>query len=132
LRILILVSLCAALGGAAQAGPIDWAKHHKRFLLMEGAAVAGASIHAAGLHHCRHTNGVELCDEHYGSAWAMFGVWTGMNTIIFPAVAEGCWRDQQGKFCNIFAYGGSATQGAWGVHEAAIHKKEFPLAAVPK
>jgi hypothetical protein len=104
----------------AQAGPLDWAKHHKRFLLMEGAAIGAASIHAYGLHHCRRTNGVEPCDAHYGSAWANFGMVTGLNVIVMPAVAEGCWKDDGGKWCNLLAYSGSTGQAIWGIHEWKI------------
>jgi hypothetical protein len=106
---------------SAHAGPKDWIQRHKRFLFMEGVAVAGASIHAAGLHHCRR-GGVERCDEHYGAAWAAFGFTSGITVIAMPAVAEGCWKNEGGKFCNILAYGGSATQAGWGVHEFTIKK----------
>lgn len=34
------VALFLCLASSTPAGPIEWAKHHKRFLLMEGAAVA--------------------------------------------------------------------------------------------
>ena len=118
MRKLLLFALL--LPSVAQAGPLDWAKHHKRFLLMEGAAVAGASIHAYGLHHCRRTNGVEPCDEHYGSAWGGFAAATIMTVVVMPAVAEGCWKDQLGHFCDAFAYAPPVIQGAWGVHEARI------------
>lgn len=117
---LLLALFCAS---SASAGPKDWAKHHKRFLLMEGTAIAGASIHAAGLHHCRKTNGVEPCDEHYGLAWAAYGFTTGLTVIAAPAIAEGCWKDNpSAKFCYIFGYAGSAYQGTWGVHEWLINK----------
>ncbi len=126
-----ILFLCLLFGfsSPANAGPRHWLAHHKRFLAMEGVAITGASIHAAGLHHCRRLNGVEPCDEHYGEAWAMFGIVTGVNTIVMPAIAEGCWKDQKtqnrsGKFCNIFAYGGSGTQAAWGVHEFFIRRKD--------
>jgi hypothetical protein len=102
------------------AGPRDWIRHHKRFLVMEGAAITGASIHAAGLHHCRHYAGVEACDAHYGAAWAAFGFTSGITVIAMPAVAEGCWKNEGGRFCNVLAYGGSITQAAWGVHEWRI------------
>jgi len=59
-----LVILFLLLAPVANAGPKHWAKTHKRFLFMEGAAFTAASIHAAGLHHCRKVNGVEPCDEH--------------------------------------------------------------------
>lgn len=100
----------------AQAGPKHWLATHKRFLAMESAAIAGASIHAAGLHHCRHF-GVEHCDEHYGAAWAYFGIVSGMTVIAMPAVAEGCWKANQGKFCYLFAYGGSLAQTGHGIYE---------------
>lgn len=105
---------------SVEAGPLNWAKHHKRFLLMEGAAITAVSIHAAGLHHCRKVNGVEPCDLHYGSAWAMFGITSGITVIAMPAAAEGCWKGGNGKWCNILAYGGSVGQAAWGVHEWRI------------
>jgi hypothetical protein len=117
-------ALLAFVAGSAQAGPLNWAKHHKRFLAMEGAAIAGASIHAAGLHHCRRVNGVEPCDAHYGAAWASFGFTTGITTIVFPAVAEGCWSNSGGKFCNIFAYTPSTIQAGWGIHEWRIKTNE--------
>jgi hypothetical protein len=110
------------LPGLAVAGPKDWVKHHKRFLLMESAAVAGASIHAAGLHHCRRHTGVENCDSDYGAAWATFGVATGFTVIAMPAAAEGCWKNEGGKFCNVLAYGGSQIQTWWGVHEWQVKK----------
>jgi hypothetical protein len=106
---------------SAEAGPLDWMKHHKRFLLMESAAVGAASIHAYGLHHCRQT-GVENCQAKYGSAWASFGIIAGMNVIVMPALAEGCWKNQGGKFCNILAYGGSAGQLGFGISQARKEK----------
>jgi len=112
------------LATTAQAGPLEWAKHHKRFLLMEGAAIAAASVHAAGLHHCRHLNGPEPCDEHYGEAWAGFGVSTGMTMIAFPAIAEGCWKNGGSKSCDVFAYTPIAIQAGWGIHEWRIHDQE--------
>jgi len=110
----------------AQAGPLDWARHHKRFLLMEGAAVVSASVHAAGLHHCRRVNGVEPCDAHYGAAWASFGVVTGLNVIVMPSTAEACWKNDGGKACYPLACAGSATQTVWGVHEWRIQHVEKP------
>jgi len=91
---------------------------------MESAALGAAGLHAYGLHKCRHNNGVEVCSEGYGSAWAFFGVATGVNVIVLPAVAEGCWKDGHGKFCNIFAYGGSATQAGYGIYQGRIHEKD--------
>jgi hypothetical protein len=109
----------------ANAGPVEWIKHHKRFLLMEGAAIAAVSIHAAGLHHCRVLNGVEPCDEHYGAAWAQFGILSGMTIVVMPTIAEGCWKGGHGHFCDTLAYGGSAFQASWGVREWRIHSPEI-------
>lgn len=111
-----ILLFCAPI---VEAGPLNWAKHHKRFLFMEGAAIAGASIHAAGLHHCRRSN-VEFCDEHYGAAWTAFGFTTGFTVVALPALAEGCWKNEGGKWCNVLAYGGSAAQAGWGIHEFSL------------
>ena len=117
----LLVALILAT--PTNAGPINWAKHHKRFLFIEGAALTGAAIHYKGLNHCRKVNGPEPCDEKYGSAYPMFWTWTGLSAIAFPAIAEGCWKDNpDAKFCNLFAYGSSVTQASWGIHEWSISK----------
>jgi len=118
---LVILFLLFAL--PAEAGPLDWVKHHKRFLLMEGAAFTGAALHYKGLNDCRKRNGPESCSEGYGAAWAFFGVATGVNIIVLPAVAEGCWKDGHGKFCNIFAYGGSATQAGYGLYQGRIYEE---------
>jgi len=120
-RLLILLVL---LTQTASAEPLDWAKHHKRFLLLEGAAITGAAIHAAGLHHCRRTNGVEPCDAHYGSAWVNFAAVTSMTVVVMPAVSESCWKDGNGKFCHLFAWPAPAIQAGWGIHEWRINKPD--------
>jgi hypothetical protein len=126
IALFVILALSTFCCQSATAGPLDWAKHHKRFLLMEGAAITAASIHAAGLHHCRHYAGVEACDAHYGAAWGAYGFATGLTVVAMPAVAEGCWKSGQGKFCNLFAYGGSAVQAGWGLHEFSIKSKGTP------
>lgn len=124
MKVTLSLALLLTFGTVSEAGPLDWVKHHKRFLLMESAAVTGAAIHYAGLRHCRRANGVEPCDAHYGGAWAAFGFTTGITVIAMPAIAESCWKDGQGKFCNIFAYSGSAGQASWGIHEWRIREKK--------
>lgn len=124
-KIIAVVILCLFVTGSAKADPFSslwhWAGHHKRFLLMEGAAVGAASVHAYGLHHCRRLNGVEPCDAHYGEAWMSFAFATGLTTVVMPALAEGCWHaNDDSKACYPLAYGGSAVQLGWGVHEARI------------
>lgn len=116
MRKVLLLAAILLTTGRAEAGPLEWIKTHKRFLLMEGAAIGAASIHAAGLHHCRRT-GVENCQAKYGAAWASFGVITGMNVIVMPVLAESCWKNGEGKFCYIPAYGGSAAQFGFGVSQ---------------
>lgn len=99
----------------ASAGPLHWAKTHKRFLLMEGAATGSALFGAYALNHCRAT-GVEKCTGHYGAAWGIYGFGVGLNYAM-TGVAEACWKNDGGKECYIPAYGGSATQTVWGIHE---------------
>jgi hypothetical protein len=111
---------------SATAGPRNWTKHHKRFLLMEGAAITGAAIHYKGLNHCRKLNGPEPCDAHYGAAYGTFWFGTALTVVAFPAVAEGCWANQVGHFCDAIAYVPSGIQLGWGVHEWRIssYKKD--------
>ena len=111
--LLAIALLCSA--SLAEAGPRDFVKHHKRFLLMESAATGSAIWGGYALAHCR-SIGVEKCTGHYGSAWGIFGTGVGLN-FAMTAVAEGCWKDGQGHFCDVFAYGGSAAQTVWGAHE---------------
>jgi len=118
---LLLIALALILTPSADAGPLDWVKHHKRFLLMEGVATGSAIYGAYALQKCRST-GVEKCTGHYGAAWGIYGFSTGAN-FAMTAVAEGCWKDGHGKFCNIFAYGGSAIQTGWAAHEAYLAPK---------
>jgi hypothetical protein len=119
-----LLILFLVFSPTTEAGPKHWIATHKRFIAIESAAIGAASIHAAGLHHCRRANGVEPCDAHYGSAWVNFGIVTGMNTVVMPAIAEGCWKDGGGKYCHLFAWTGPAVQAGWGVHEWRINKPD--------
>lgn len=88
---------------------------HKRFWIMEGAAIAGATVHAVGLRHCRRGD-VEQCDEKYGQAWAWYGFISGYSLIAQPAIAEGCWKENpDAKFCRLFAHSATAYQFSQGV-----------------
>lgn len=105
-----------------QAGPIEWIKRQSRehptrtaFVVGVGAAV----VHGLALRHCRQNFGPEPCDEHYGAAWAAFGFVTGANMAMI-GVSDSCRKNDGGKFCNVLAYGGSAAQTGWGIHEATI------------
>jgi hypothetical protein len=112
-RLALILALLFAL--PANAGPIHWAKHHKRFLLMEGAAIGSTAIGAYGLKHCRDVD-VERCTGHYGAAWGIFGFETGA-TFAMTAVAEGCWKDGGGKPCYVLGYSATAFETWWGIHE---------------
>lgn len=121
-RKLLALFLCCFLVPAANANPFakvyHYVGHHKRFFAMEGAAIGGAALHAYGLNHCRRPPGdVERCDEGYGSAWAGFGSTTGFTVVVLPSVAEACWKHDGGKPCYALAFGGTAFQAAWGIHE---------------
>lgn len=122
--IALLVVLIAAQSAPANPLTRAWhfAGHHKRFFIMESVAVGAAGLHAYGLHRCRHANGVEACDLHYGAAWGFYGFLTGVNVVAMPAIAESCWKGGGGKFCYALAYGGSTYQAAWGIHEATISR----------
>lgn len=109
-RLLIFFLLFAPL---AEAGPKYWIAHHKRFLLMEGGAVGSAIVLAKGVDRCRST-GVEKCVGQYGAAWGIVGFTIGAN-FAMTAAAEGCWKNDGGKFCNVLAYGGSAGQLGFGI-----------------
>lgn len=111
-RLLILFLLFAL---PAEAGPKHWIAHHKRFLLMEGAAIGSAIVLAKGVDHCRST-GVEKCAGQYGASWAIVGFSIGAN-FAMTAAAEGCWKNEGGKFCNALAYGGSAGQLGFGISQ---------------
>lgn len=125
-RLAIIIAAVLLLAPCAPANPLTrawhFAGHHKRFFIMESVAVGAAGLHAYGLHRCRHTNGVEACDEHYGAAWGFYGFLTGVNVVAAPALAESCWKGDGGKFCYALGYGGSAYQAGWGIHEATINR----------
>lgn len=124
--IILAIAVLALAPVPASANPFArtwrWAGQHKRFLLMEGAAVTGAVIHYKGLQHCRRVNGVEPCDEHYGAAYGYFWFVTAVNVVAMPAAAEGCWKGGGGKFCYAFAYSGSAYQAGHGIYEWRIRE----------
>ena len=125
----LLLSL--ALAGGAQAGPRHWISTHKRFLAMEGAALGAGAVDYAGLNHCRKFNEVERCRSGYGAAYASWGLTVGLNTVVLPAISEGCWKDGNGKYCYIFAYTGSSAQLGFGINQWLKHSKpetEFPAA----
>lgn len=107
---------------AVSAGPLNWAKHHKRFIAIESAAVTGAIIHWKGQTHCLRVN-VERCDENYGANRAWFGLLTGWSVAAGPAIAEGCWKNEGGKFCNAFAWSGPAYQATQGALDWRVPKE---------
>lgn len=108
---LLIIFLLFAL--PAEASPKHWIAHHKRFLLMESAAVGSAIVLVKGVNHCR-ASGVEKCVGQYGAAWGIVGFTIGAN-FAMTAAAEGCWKNDGGKFCNVLAYGGSAGQLGFGI-----------------
>jgi hypothetical protein len=124
LALLIIISLVAQTANAGP-HPIRWAKRHP-FVVKEGAALLGASIHAYGLQHCRRGD-VERCDAGYGSAWVMFGITTGTNMLIFVPLSEKCDHEFQGRvFCGTLGYGPSVAQTVWGIHEYHQYRLEQP------
>jgi hypothetical protein len=111
----LALSLCAPQG---QAGPLNFLKrqfreHPTRTAFVIGGLAAG--VHAAGLEHCRQGS-VENCQAKYGAAWQSFAFATGANFAVIGA-AHGCWKEQNGKFCNLLGYGGSAVQAGFGINQ---------------
>lgn len=116
--ILFVVSLLFAF--PVQAGPINWVKHHKRFLLAAGA-VAGASIvQWKGTSYCQRGD-VEQCIEGYGSRRAFNGFSIGLSSAMLGA-AEGCWKNDGGKICYGLAYGFPVIQTAFGIRDFLSYK----------
>lgn len=116
-----LVLVCLILGlwcvRPVQAGPWEWAKNHKRFLLMEGAAVAGAVVQREGIKHCR-LGDVEQCPEGYGETWGWYWAITTWSVVVSPAIAEACWKStDDAKGCYFFAYNGSVYQTSAGIYD---------------
>lgn len=122
LLLVVLFLFCSSV----DAGPKNWIKRHKRILAIEAVAIAGASVHAYGLAHCR-SGDVERCDAHYGASWMQFGFTTGLNVVVFPSLAMKCYHeDQGGAFCGSLAYTPAITQAVWGVHEYKRYRPEAP------
>lgn len=101
--------------------------HHKRFLIMEGLGIGASALSFAGTHHCRVYNSVEACTGNYGAAYGIEGMKGSLSVIVFPAIAEGCWHDDnKDKACWAFPIGASAFNAVWGLHEYSVsgHPKE--------
>jgi len=131
-RLIILLVAVLALGCPVAANPFartwHFAGHHKRFFLMEGAALTGAALHYEGLNDCRKRNGPEACDEHYGSAYGFYWFVTAVNVVAMPAAAESCWKGDGGKFCYALAYSGPAYQAGHGIYEWRVSHTERAVA----
>jgi len=111
----ILVLLLAA--GTAQAGPRNWL-HSARLAAVAhpktvkfAVAIVAASVHAAGLKHCRQGS-VENCDGKYGAAWGIFATVTVANLIMVP-VSEKI----EGKTGWAVSLGSSGAQLGHGIYE---------------
>lgn len=121
-RLIVMVVAAFVLATTSQAGPIDWIKTHKRFLLMEGAAVTGAVVQREGIKHCR-LGDVERCPEGYGETWAWYWIVTSWSVVVSPSIAEACWRStDDAKGCYFFAYSGSAYQTSAGIYDWRNYK----------
>jgi hypothetical protein len=113
-RLLIALLLFAA---PTQAGPRHWVKTHKRFLFAAGAEAAAFTIQWKGQTYCQRGEH-EACTLGYGGYRSRGFNWfsLGMSGAMLGA-AEGCWKNEGGKFCNVLAYGVPATQTAFGIHD---------------
>lgn len=111
---LFILTLALFFAFPVSAGPLDWIKRHPTATAFMAAGGA-ATFHALALRHCRQGS-VENCQAKYGAAWASFGVITGAN-FTMVAVSSSCRKDGHGKFCNVFAFGGSAAQTGFAVNQ---------------
>jgi hypothetical protein len=94
----------------AEAGPLNWLRHHPKTSKLIVAGVA-AGVHFRGLQRCRQT-GVEKCDGQYGAAYGIWGAVTAANFVMIPVSEKlGGWQG------NVISYGGSAAQLGHGIIE---------------
>lgn len=107
----------------AQAGPINWAKHHKRLLFAVGAEAAAFTVQYKGTTYCSRGD-VERCIEGYGSRRAFNWFSIGMGGAMIAA-SEKCHKDDGPKpACYGLAYWVPATQTAFGIHDYLNYKPE--------
>jgi len=105
----LLLSLLSWLP-AAQAGPINWAKHQVRdHSLRTQLIFAGisAGVYAEGLHQCRVVN-LENCQEKYGAAWAGYGATVSLD-LVGVLVGQ--------KTNSLISYAGSAGMLGFGIYQ---------------
>lgn len=108
----------------AQAGPITWVKHHKRFLSAAGAVAGASIIQWKGSSYCQRGEH-ERCDLGYGSYHSNgFKIFTISMDGAMLGAAEGCWKDEGGKFCYALAYGTPAVQAGFGIHDYLSYRPE--------
>ena len=94
LLILLCLSAESALAAPWYKKPFDWAAHHKRFLIMESAAIGATVLEAKGMNHCRQGD-VAVCYMHYGSGNAGIGIDAGLSIVLMPALAAWEWKDEK-------------------------------------
>ena len=125
---LLLLFLLVAL--PAEAGPRDWIKHHKRFVLAATAVVGASIIQYKGTSYCQRGD-VEQCFTGYGNRRAFDWISIGVSGAMLGA-AEGCWKDQpHWKFCYVLAYGVPAFQVTAGIHDFMSYKPEKEFSGLP-
>ena len=120
LMILGLAALIAA--GPVGAGPINWAKHHKRFLLAAGSLAGASVVQYKGTSYCQRGD-VERCIEGYGSRRTFNYFSMGMGVAMLSA-SEDCWKHDGGKVCYGLAYWVPATQVGLGVKDFTSYTPE--------
>lgn len=100
----------------AQAGPKDWIKHHKRFLLAVAAEGGAFAVQYKGTTYCQRGD-VERCNEGYGSRRAFDWFSISMGAAMIP-LSEKCHKEAGPKpACWGLAYWVPAAQTAFGIHD---------------
>lgn len=127
MRTLIATILLSLIPYNLNAGPIHWIKsqfkdHPVRTSIILG--MTAATVNGIGLAHCRQ-GPVENCQGKYGAAWGSFGAATGTNLSLIIAT-KSCWKDQDPRFCSLFAYSGSAIQTGFGINQWRRYAPQTP------
>jgi hypothetical protein len=123
IKLSTLLVLLLVIAQPSTAGPKEWVKHHKRFLLAAGTITAASIIQYKGTSYCQRGD-VERCNEGYGSRRTFDWISVGTSAAMLGA-AEGCWKDQPSwKFCYGLAYGMPTYQTYAGLHDFASYRPE--------
>jgi len=124
-KAITLIFALLTLAGTIDAGPINWVKHHKRFLFTECAAVGASYAFIRADQNCRRGD-IERCFGGYGGDKGGLALTTGMSVLVFPAIAEGYWKsNENGKGGYVLGYVFSSYQAFYSIYEFRRYRPEL-------